>query len=100
MQQNFQDSLAICKEYGHPDLFITFTCNPIWDEIEAAVQLSSSHDASVCPDISTRIFKLKLDAMMADFTKHHVMVRVLAGNFNLQLKFPLIIEKQIVNCIQ
>lgn len=33
MQQNFQDSLAVCKEYGHPDLFITFTCNPKWEEI-------------------------------------------------------------------
>ncbi|XP_017225164.2 uncharacterized protein LOC108201383 [Daucus carota subsp. sativus] len=81
MQQNFQDSLAIYKEYGHPDLFITFTCNPKWDEIEAAIQMSSSHDASVRPDIVARVFKMKLDAMIADFTKHRVMGRVLAYNF-------------------
>ena len=85
MQQNFQDSLAICKEYGHPDLFITFTCNPKWDEIEAAIQMSSSHDASVRPDIVARVFKMKLDAMIADFTKHRVMGRVLAGTISIQL---------------
>lgn len=80
MQQNFQDSLAVCKEYGHPDLFITFTCNPKWDEIQAAVQSSGSRDASVRPDIVARVFKMKLDAMMNDFTKKHVLGRVLAGN--------------------
>jgi len=26
--QNFHDGIAICRAYGPPDLFITFTCNP------------------------------------------------------------------------
>ena len=92
MQQNFQDSQAICKEYGHPDLFITFTCNPKWDEIQAAIQLSSSHDASIRPDICARVFKMKLDAMIADLTKNRVMGRALAGTYfpchNFNLKPP------------
>ena len=33
MQQNFQDAMAIVREFGKPDLFITFTCNPSWPEI-------------------------------------------------------------------
>ncbi|KAK1381124.1 hypothetical protein POM88_027868 [Heracleum sosnowskyi] len=33
MQQNFQDSLAVCRKIGYPDLFLTMTCNPYWDEI-------------------------------------------------------------------
>ena len=81
MQQNFQDALAIGKEYRHPDLFITFTCNPKWDENEAAIQISSSHAASVRPDICARVFKMKLDAIIADLTKHYVMGRVLAGTY-------------------
>ena len=81
MQQNYQDSLATCKEYGHPVLFITFTCNPMWDIIEAAIQISSSHDAFVRPDISAWVFKMKLDAMIADLTKNRVMDRVLAGTY-------------------
>ncbi|CAF4768133.1 unnamed protein product, partial [Rotaria sp. Silwood2] len=34
MQQNYQDTMAIVRKYGKPDLFITFTCNPTWREIE------------------------------------------------------------------
>ncbi|WOG82236.1 hypothetical protein DCAR_0101398 [Daucus carota subsp. sativus] len=79
MQQNYQDSLAVCKEYGHPDLFITFTSNPKWDEVQEVVRSSGSHDASVRPDIVARVFKMKLDAMINDFTKKHVLGRVLAG---------------------
>ena len=28
MQQNYQDAMAIVTQYGKPDLFLTFTCNP------------------------------------------------------------------------
>lgn len=83
MQQNFQDSLALCKEYGHPDLFITFTCNPKWDEIQAAVQSSGSHDASVRPDLIARVFKMKLDAMINDLTKNSALGRAIAGTFTV-----------------
>lgn len=79
MQQNFQDSLAVCKEYGHPDLFITFTCNPKWEKIQVAVQSSGSYDVSVRPDLIARVFKMKLDAMLADFIKNSVLGRVQAG---------------------
>ena len=85
MQQNFQDSLAVCKEYGHLDLFITFTCNPKWDEIQDAVRSSGSHDASVRPDLVARGFKMKLDAMISDFTNKNVLGRVLAGVASLGL---------------
>lgn len=78
MQQNFQDSLALCKEYGHPNLFITFTCNPKWGEIQSSIQSSGSYDASVRPDIVARVFKMKLDAMIADITKNSLLGRVLA----------------------
>ena len=33
VQQNYQDAMAIVAKYGKPDLFITFTCNPKWDEV-------------------------------------------------------------------
>jgi Helitron helicase-like domain at N-terminus len=33
MHQLFQDSMAICCSYSHPDLFITFTANPQWKEV-------------------------------------------------------------------
>ncbi|OMP10878.1 hypothetical protein COLO4_04200 [Corchorus olitorius] len=37
--QNYHDSLAICRSHGYPTLFITFTCNPRWPEIEEALRM-------------------------------------------------------------
>ncbi|KAK1357363.1 hypothetical protein POM88_050619 [Heracleum sosnowskyi] len=85
-QQNFQDSLALCKEYGHPNLFVTFTCNPKWVEIQRSLAIAGGGDASVRPDLIARILKLKLDAMMSDFMKKDVVGRVLTGE---TLKFHL-----------
>ena len=28
MMQNYLDAMALCRSYGYPDLFITFSCNP------------------------------------------------------------------------
>ncbi|GJR63440.1 DNA helicase PIF1, ATP-dependent [Tanacetum coccineum] len=33
MMSNYQDAMALCRTYGNPDLFITFTSNPKWSEI-------------------------------------------------------------------
>ncbi|KAF8048698.1 hypothetical protein N665_2430s0003 [Sinapis alba] len=33
MKNNYLDAMAICKHFGFPDLFITFTCNPKWPEL-------------------------------------------------------------------
>ena len=33
MVNNYHDAMAICQQYGNPDLFITFTCNTKWPEI-------------------------------------------------------------------
>ena len=29
----YEDAMSIVRKYGKPDLSITFTCNPKWDEI-------------------------------------------------------------------
>jgi hypothetical protein len=33
MFNNYHDAMAICRHYGNPNLFITFTCNVKWHEI-------------------------------------------------------------------
>ncbi|KAE9303541.1 hypothetical protein PF001_g13498 [Phytophthora fragariae] len=33
----YQDSMAIVREYGKPDVFVTMTCNPTWEEIEEKI---------------------------------------------------------------
>lgn len=34
MHKYAQDAIAYVCHYGRPDLFITFTCNPAWDDIQ------------------------------------------------------------------
>ncbi|KAF3636562.1 hypothetical protein FXO38_24089 [Capsicum annuum] len=42
--QNYQDAMAICRWAGYPDLFLTFTCNPKWPEINEMLHLIGQHD--------------------------------------------------------
>ncbi len=76
MAQSYQDAMAIVREYGKPDLFITFTCNPAWIEITRELfpnQLSSDR-----PDLVCRVFNVKLKELINDFQSGSAFGRVLA----------------------
>ncbi|XP_040380928.1 uncharacterized protein LOC102712269 isoform X2 [Oryza brachyantha] len=66
--QNYQDCIAICRKYGCPDLFLTFTSNASWPEILQA--LPPRQQPSDRPDIVDRVFKMKLNILMDDITKN------------------------------
>jgi hypothetical protein len=66
MAQNYQDAMAICRSYGAPDLFVTFTCNPKWEEIADALRFEPGQIAADRPDIVSRVFKMKLDALYTE----------------------------------
>ncbi|XP_074356465.1 uncharacterized protein LOC141696184 [Apium graveolens] len=55
-------------------------------EKDAAVRASGSHSASVRPDIVARVFKMKLNAMLNDFTKKHILGRVLAVVYTVEFQ--------------
>jgi Helitron helicase-like domain at N-terminus len=61
MHKLFQDSMAIVRFFGNPDLFITFTANPNWPEITAGGQTGANHI-----DLVARVFHLKLQALLKD----------------------------------
>ncbi|KAK9740669.1 hypothetical protein RND81_03G052500 [Saponaria officinalis] len=67
--QNYQDALAICRWAGPPDLFITFTCNPKWDEIKQFLAKHPEQHPEDRPDIVARVFKIKLNELINDITK-------------------------------
>ncbi|KAG2211445.1 hypothetical protein INT45_011464 [Circinella minor] len=71
IQQLYQDAMSIVRRFGKPDLFITFTCNPSWPEIQNA--LLPGQSAPDRPDITSRIFRLKLKQLMHDLTKDMVL---------------------------
>lgn len=64
MQQNYQDAMAICRAFGNPDLFLTFTCNAKWKEFQEALSMIPGQKIEDRPDLLARVFKMKLDALL------------------------------------
>jgi hypothetical protein len=79
--QNYQDCVAICRRFGCPDLFITFTCNALWPEINEALSCTPAQQPSDRPDIVNRVFHMKLKLLMDDIEKNDFLGTTLAGIF-------------------
>lgn len=80
MMQNYQDSMAICRTYGNPDLFITFTTNPKWPEIAEMLKHIPGQKGHDRPEVATRVFKIKLTEHLNDLTKQHIFGKSRGGN--------------------
>ena len=76
MQQLFQDSMAIIREWGKPDIFLTMTCYPNWPEILAELKDVTNEAEKLT--IIARIFRLKLRALLVDILKNQVFGKVKA----------------------
>ncbi|UYV73327.1 hypothetical protein LAZ67_10002739 [Cordylochernes scorpioides] len=63
-----QDVMTYVHVYGRPDLFITFTCNPRWEEIRELMLPGQS--PSDRPDIIARVFNQKLRALIENPVWH------------------------------
>jgi hypothetical protein len=75
MHQLYQDAMSVVRANGKPDLFITFTCNPHWAEIDEC--LKPFQKPSDRPDIIVRIFRLKFKSLLHDLIKKSVFGRVI-----------------------
>lgn len=78
MIELYRDAMAICKSYGHPDLFLTFTCNPKWPEITRFVNKRNLSPEDR-PDIVARVFKMKLDHLINELKSGKIFGNVKAG---------------------
>ncbi|XP_010480868.1 PREDICTED: uncharacterized protein LOC104759661 [Camelina sativa] len=85
MVQSYYDAMAICKHYGFPDLFITFTCNPKWPEITRYVQ-KRGLTAEDRPDIVARIFKIKLESLLKDLTEKRLLGKTKAAMYTIEFQ--------------
>lgn len=84
MQQLYYDAMAIVRSHTKPDLFITMTCNPRWPEITE--NLSPGQTAEDRPDLVTRVFRLKLAAMLNDILIKGVLGRVVAHMYVIEFQ--------------
>nr|XP_040233466.2 uncharacterized protein LOC120956157 [Anopheles coluzzii] len=83
MRAQYQDSMAIVRAIGKPDLFITVTCYPKWVEVSEAL-LPRQHAADR-PDLTARVFRLKLKSILDDLS---------AGVLGLEIARIHVIEYQ------
>ena len=84
MAEYTQDALTYVRVHGRPDLFLTFTCNPSWNEIKEL--LLPGQVAADRPDISARVFKQKLTTLLAFMVKHRVFGRVTCWMYSIEFQ--------------
>ncbi|KAK4519555.1 uncharacterized protein ATC70_009791 [Mucor velutinosus] len=70
MMQLYQNAMAISRFFGKPTLFITFTANPNWREIQD--ELLPGQTAADRPDLVARMFNLKHDALLKDLKQEKI----------------------------
>jgi hypothetical protein len=76
MRGLFQDSMAIVRHMGQPDLFITMTANPNWPEISAAIPPHADDKARA--DIVSRVFALKVKHLEHLLRKRRIFGEIVA----------------------
>ena len=79
MIQNYQDAMAICRHYGNPDIFLTFTCNPKSSEIKRSLNIIPGQKSEDRPDIISRIFKIKLNHLLTTIKSGEIFGTIIAG---------------------
>jgi ATP-dependent DNA helicase PIF1 len=70
MHERTQDGMTYVRVYGHPDLFITITCNSKWKEISD--QLMPGQQPKDRHDLIARVFKLKVKLLMDLINKSEI----------------------------
>jgi hypothetical protein len=76
MKQRLEDAIAINNEFGNPDLFITFTCNPEHPDIIKCLREGESTNDR--PDIVARVFRLQLKQFMKEMIQDGIFGKIIA----------------------
>jgi hypothetical protein len=71
MKKRHMDAMALVQTYGKPDIFLTMTCNPNWQEI--VENLLPGQTPQDRPDLVARVFRAKLETMKEMLLKHHIL---------------------------
>lgn len=83
MQRQYLDAMAVVARHGKPDLFITFTCNPRWPEIQNNLEYMQKSEHR--PDLVCRVFRVKLLEFMDDIV--HKQLYGIVKNYHYVIEF-------------
>lgn len=78
MIQQYQDAMAKCRWDGCSDIFLTFTCNPRWQEIQHYLCLFPGQRVEDRPDAVARVFHIKLNELMEEIKNGMIFGKVVA----------------------
>jgi hypothetical protein len=70
------DAMALVQKYGKPDVFLTMTSNPKWDEITR--ELDPGQTPQDRPDLMVRVFRAKLEDLKKQLFEKHILGKVIA----------------------
>lgn len=70
MHEKTMDAMTYVRNFGTPNLFITFTCNPNWMEIKR--ELKHGQTTQDRHDIIARVFHQKIKVLMNLIVKHRI----------------------------
>ena len=84
MYQNCQDAMSIVVKYGKPDIFLTMTANIRWPEVTE--NLLPHQQPSDRPDIISHVFHFKLQELLNDILKRHLLGNVIAYVYTIEFQ--------------
>lgn len=80
MSQRCSDCMAMFAQDGVPDLFITVTANPQWDDYKRLLQQfygeKNDHSINDRPDILVRVFQMVLNSILNDIQNKKIFGKV------------------------
>ncbi|XP_050233165.1 uncharacterized protein LOC126681661 [Mercurialis annua] len=76
MRRRYMDAMALVQRFGKPDLFITMTCNPEWEEIKQ--ELKPNQTSKARADLIARVFRAKLQDLKDLLYKKEIFGRIAA----------------------
>jgi hypothetical protein len=84
MLRRYLDAMALVRKYGKPDIFLTMTCNPNWEEITR--ELEHGQTPQDRPDIVVRVFRAKLQEMKKQLFEKNILGTVTAYTYVVEFQ--------------
>lgn len=78
MYSHYEDALSICRVYGNPEYFVTFTCNVKWPEISRYMEFHNQYVTNSRADIISRVFHHKVNTFIGFLKEDKTFGQVLS----------------------
>ncbi|XP_042988839.1 uncharacterized protein LOC122316384 [Carya illinoinensis] len=82
MRKRYMEAMALVQRFGKPDIFLTMTYNPNWEEI--LEQLNPHEEVQNRLDLIARIFRAKLEELKIDLFKREIFGKVAAYVYTIK----------------